>query len=1588
MLLRFLYGACWIAGAALAVALTVVWAALVGAPKEAQLQVPSRIGRAGAAADLDLNRIRETVRDLSAAPSRLTGYGAQAAGEHLLGELKKLGLKDLEVQDFDVTVPLVRSAILEAATADGPVRLSLHPLWPNLARTCQTGPAGLTGPLVDLGRGKDADLAGKKILGAIAVMDWNSDAEWLGVPEFGGKAVLFRANPLATGTSARRKFLSVPADIPRFYVAREDAAALDKLLAAGLGAVTIKCEMDWESAPARNILVRVCPGQAAPDPSDTDRAPLIVHAYYDSISVVPTLSPGAEQACGAAVLLELARFLSALEQKPERPIYLLFTGGHGQALAGMTHFVRRLHDGLADGWKKDPGALLARIGKPGLVVGLDLSSHSERLGLFCQGHFRDEYEDRLRPRFRDFGLKITEYLTSFSSREDPKQKEAEALASFVDCINLTQGRGWWTYFPYRGAFESELAAQAGYPAVTLATVDDNRRALDTPDDRCEALDFGLLGKQVLAAPGRRAGLANLILAFAFWKGPFVSAALTDYLGRLQGRVVWLDQNRDFTPNQPLDGATVFLKLRRRDKQLVGTRGIPVTRTNAEGRFTFDGLIQFPARWEFKNCTLEAYGTATERFIQANPRACHEFVVTTRAGISGTDPTSGLSPNFRIERDGALLYAPDMARANEYPWIAPITGAEQSRNLVCFPCRAISFFGLTDPRGYLPITDVQVLNAATQSPPFQFGQSTADEPTSETDENCCTVWADPSLRVRVTMGLGFREKRLVLLNNSLANPVGEGFALNALDQIPSMVLQGAGDMWRLDQSRFEKLEKHGVNNPRVKAIREETAGHLEEARQALAARDYRTYRAASEKGWALENRSYTELLAMTNNMIHGVLFYLALLLPFSYCLERLLFASGTIRRRISWMVAIFAASFAVLALIHPAFRFTMTPLIVLLAFIILALAVTVGLLIAGRFDTLLREQKQAASGVHEEAANTGGIAVRAVDLGIANIRRRPQRGFLTALTIVLVTFTLLSFTSIVPAVSISKLPHRDGWPAYKGLLARDRRWNALPEPLYLSLKRTLGGSSGDSMDVHALPGTRSTVAGRAWFFSDASGQLSQIDLGASSGDSMDVHALPGTHAAAAPTRRFTAVSLLCLEHTEPAVTGLDRTLIAGRWFRSEDELSIILPEHAATELGYGPADVGKDVVLFGQKIPLAGIVDGKQLDAFRDLDGEPITPVDFVRQEQQQAQRAAAEQTDTLEKYEHHAGAGLAILPLRFGMRLGARLRSIAVRTGAGVDPEAEAEGYVRRSNQTILACDGQRTTLLAALDTSSVSLTGQIAIPLLLGFIMVLSTMLGSVYERRREIFVYNSVGLSPGNVASLFLAESSVYAILGASLGYLLGQVVSKILLVTGALSGLTLNYSAGTTVFVTLVSMFIVVASTIYPARQAFYAAIPESRRKGAAGADQFATDTVALYLPFVATPSAVLGLQAYMHEYLDGLQGITVGDLAVEDLAPGTGTGDDGRSVPVLAFRAWLAPFDLGISHDVQLRIVYRAERGVYQYHLTATRFSGDQQNWRRLTPRFIQALRKQLLMWRVLPVTSHQAYIEKGQRLFAQAGGRDA
>ena len=117
--------------------------------------------------------------------------------------------------------------------------------------------------------------------------------------------------------------------------------------------------------------------------------------------------------------------------------------------------------------------------------------------------------------------------------------------------------------------------------------------------------------------------------------------------------------------------------------------------------------------------------------------------------------------------------------------------------------------------------------------------------------------------------------------------------------------------------------------------------------------------------------------------------------------------------------------------------------------------------------------------------------------------------------------------------------------------------------------------------------------------------------------------------------------------------------------------------------------------------------------------------------------------------------------------------------------------------------------------------------PILIASLIVLNTMLGSVFERVKEIHIFSSIGLAPSHIGMLFIAEALVYAILGSVAGYLLGQLTSKILVLTHWLPDLYLNFSSVSAVMTTLIVVAVVLLSTLYPARKAAEVATPAVER-----------------------------------------------------------------------------------------------------------------------------------------------------------------
>src|SRR6185295_14597831 len=98
--------------------------------------------------------------------------------------------------------------------------------------------------------------------------------------------------------------------------------------------------------------------------------------------------------------------------------------------------------------------------------------------------------------------------------------------------------------------------------------------------------------------------------------------------------------------------------------------------------------------------------------------------------------------------------------------------------------------------------------------------------------------------------------------------------------------------------------------------------------------------------------------------------------------------------------------------------------------------------------------------------------------------------------------------------------------------------------------------------------------------------------------------------AADNGRRTAVpGLLGLSPEESAMLQPAASLgLAGRWLRPGERDACLLPEALAAKLG---VTVGGTVTVRGVRLRVIGTFSGPRLDAFHDLDGEPLTPAKFA-----------------------------------------------------------------------------------------------------------------------------------------------------------------------------------------------------------------------------------------------------------------------------------------------------------------------------------------------------------------------------------------
>ncbi|MCX8053494.1 MAG: M28 family peptidase, partial [Armatimonadetes bacterium] len=748
----------------------------------------------------------------------------------------------------------------------------------------------------------------------------------------------------------------------------------------------------------------------------------------------------------------------------------------------------------------------------------------------------------------------------------------------------------------------------------------------------------------------------------------------------------------------------------------------------------------------------------------------------------------------------------------------------------------------------------------------------------------------------------------------AQPEGIGYDVTEGGTIDETAYKVASDMWKLDEFRLSALAAKGVVNEGLNALHAAAKSYLDLAEKAKDSLNYSVFDSYCRAAWGYEARAYPEVTSSAQDVVNGVIFYLFLMLPFAYFCERLFFAFPTLGRQLLAFFVIFLGLFIVFYFVHPAFQIVgQASLVILIAFVMLALSLLVISIVTGKFEDQLKQFNRSVSGIHKADIRRMSVAAAAFSLGISNMRRRKARTVLTCITLILLTFTVLSFTSIVSVLRFNKVPaKRDAdTHVYDGIMIRTAMWDPLQEIAYRHLKDEFG-NEGKRGKVYP-------VAPRAWFFGTVLGEQSFLTLRRGA-ESYDAKAAVGMMPDEAEIMDFNTTNR--------------KVFVAGDWFGYKNgkrvkepvnPYSMIIPDAIAEKLKITPADVGKAKVEFaGAKYTVIAIIKNDLFKKVKDLDNEPLTPVDFILMSKQGQQQQSGGEAGFRE-YTHHEPANTFIVPYDTLMSLGGDVRSIAIKFATAEEVQRQLENLMPRLGLNLYAGIGGSIYRYSSIAASSSKGFSNVFIPVLIAALIVLNTMLGSVYERVREIGIFSSIGLAPNHIAILFIAESMVYANLGAVAGYVIGQAVSKLLMTTQLLPGLYLNFSSMSAVTSTLIVVAVVLLSTLYPARKASEVATPAVDRTWRV--PDPVGDNWDIVLPFAVTGEQAAGVNNFLKEWFQAYEEYSIGDFVTQDVRTSQFETDYGTAYQI-SCKAWLAPFDLGVSQIVTLQTVPTAMEDVFE------------------------------------------------------------
>lgn len=1058
------------------------------------------------------------------------------------------------------------------------------------------------------------------------------------------------------------------------------------------------------------------------------------------------------------------------------------------------------------------------------------------------------------------------------------------------------------------------------PSVTFLTDDAPRLRVDDPLDRFDQLDWNRIAPQLPAT--------RMFLDWVFTNKDYKPDAnsVADAAAKWRvgmGRIVDASAG-ETVPRVPRSGFLATFTRGVTDKD--GIRRLEFAWTGHDGSFRFPLMC----------ADVKDLGSFTTMSLAA-------FNLNQLGAIVESLTTTVSTVTARLSTDFSLKTAP----------------GEQLPRAVTFECTELNGPSFYDARFLEPLAQGTLLDAVRGGEPKQSHFSI--------DLNG-QMWGlvEPGTRWQLTVRAGASGVRMALLNATqnarqqnikMSEAFRRGYSVEQeLPSIPSEL--SAKDIYELNNWRLTDFRRAGISSDKINDIRDKTRQALDAASEAAKSDDGAGLHRASVRALASEIRAYSAVSDTGQDIGRGAIFLMLMLVPFAVAMERLVFAFARIGSQIVAAMAIFAGMTLLLWSFHPAFRISTQPLVIVMAFMILAMSVAVISIVLSRFRASMREFQSSLAEGSGARMGRGGLLGSAIFLGIANMRKRKMRTALTGSTLVLVTFALLCFSS-----ASSYIDKKDF-----------RLDNVQAErPSVLVRRPTSGKISWRALDdVDNLLGSSAPKAqARAWLVPSVSDQNFQ---------SWRVWAMNPANA-----EQFAFRGVLGLPPGEDKLSGIDSVL--PDWQRFAKEGGCYLADATAKQMGVKPGDT---IVVRGFDLVVRGVYDRIQLeDRIKMLDGQRILPFDYAKQEQdwtnRDSQGAVEQETESAASMQPTNDTDLylpapetLIIPAALARELGGELRSIAIPCESSKQASAIANTLMETIVYPAYYANAQGGVNVVVASPLIPVPPRNILVPLIIAALIIFTTMLNSVSERRKEIYVYASLGLAPIHIGALFVAEALTYGLMGAVFGYIAGQGTAAVLTSLGLMQGVTLNYSGTAVINTMLLVQIVVVLAALVPAILAGRIASPSSETDWKV--PEPVDGEIVSTLPFTVSPEAAPGLVAFIHEYLEAHRDGVLGKFDVDQISLLPRAGGD--YLAGIEAQIWLAPFDVGVRQSMRLTVEPPVDE-VCDITVRIRHETGTPKLWWRLNKPFFFELRRQLLGWRKVTPERVEEYIQHMQSMTAVA-----